>query len=259
MAQVTGYKPGEFVHSFGDVHIYENHLEQAKEQLRRKPKKFPTVKIDKSIKNVDKFRPEHAILENYNPYPPIKAELTVSGGYFDKSLKTKKHAKKNPKISMIVAVDEKLGIGKNNRMPWNIPEDKNWFKEKTMGHTVIMGKNTFDSIVGYLGKPLPGRTNIVVTSQIPSNQKKEAYFAKTLRGALTLAKKLEKNGEVFFIGGARLYASAINLVERLYVTEVTGKYNCDTFFPNYSDFSKEVYSKSGKSDRYRFKFRILEK
>ncbi len=89
LAKVTGYQPGEFIHSFGDVHIYENHLKQAKEQLRRKPRKFPTVRIDKSVKNVDKFKPEHAILENYNPHPPIKAELTVSGGYFDESQKLK--------------------------------------------------------------------------------------------------------------------------------------------------------------------------
>lgn len=53
-------------------------------------------------------------------------------------------------VSMIVAVDEQLGIGKNNRIPWNIPEDKKWFKEKTLGHAVIMGRNTFDSIVKYL-------------------------------------------------------------------------------------------------------------
>ncbi len=93
IAKVTGYKPGEFVHSFGDVHIYENHLKQAKEQLRRKPKKFPTVKIDSKAKSVDGFRPKHVILENYEPHPPIKAELTVSGGYYAKGQKPKKATK----------------------------------------------------------------------------------------------------------------------------------------------------------------------
>ncbi|MFI5240902.1 MAG: thymidylate synthase [Microgenomates group bacterium] len=93
IAKATGNKPGEFIHSFGDVHIYENHLEQAKEQLKRKPRKFPTVKIDSVVKNIDKFRPKHATLEGYNPHPPIKAELTVSGGYFDKKAKAKSKGK----------------------------------------------------------------------------------------------------------------------------------------------------------------------
>ncbi len=89
-AQVTGYKPGEFIHSFGDVHIYENHFDQAKEQLKRKPRKFPVVKIDPRVKSIDRIRPKHIVLENYSPHPPIKAELTISGGYFAKSSKPEK-------------------------------------------------------------------------------------------------------------------------------------------------------------------------
>ena len=89
LAKVTGYKPGEFIHTFGDVHIYENHLAAAKEQLKRKPKSFPRVKIRKSLKEIDKVRPEDIILEGYEPYPPIKAELTVSGGYFAKGQSVK--------------------------------------------------------------------------------------------------------------------------------------------------------------------------
>lgn len=81
LANIAGYGAGEFVHSFGDVHIYENHLAQAKEQLSREPKLFPTVRIDSRATSLENFRPEHVILENYNPHPPIKAELTVAGGY----------------------------------------------------------------------------------------------------------------------------------------------------------------------------------
>ena len=81
LAKLTGYEPGEFIHSFGDVHIYENHLEQAKEQLKRKPKKFPTVKIASVVKKLEQLKPEHVTLENYKFHPPIKAELTVSGGF----------------------------------------------------------------------------------------------------------------------------------------------------------------------------------
>lgn len=83
LAKISGLQPGEFVHTFGDVHIYENHIEQVKEQLKRKPRPFPTISIDKSVKNLDDFRPEHVTLENYDPYPMLKAELTVAGGLYD--------------------------------------------------------------------------------------------------------------------------------------------------------------------------------
>lgn len=83
LAQVSGYEPGEFIHTFGDAHIYENHIEAVKEQLKRKPKPFPTVKIDKAVKTLDDFRPEHVTLEGYDPHPVIKAELTIAGGLYD--------------------------------------------------------------------------------------------------------------------------------------------------------------------------------
>ncbi len=87
LAHITGYEPGEFIHTFGDVHIYENHMEQVKEQLRRKPRPLPTIKIDPSVKTLDDFRPELVTLENYNPYPTLKAELTVTGGIYNKDKK----------------------------------------------------------------------------------------------------------------------------------------------------------------------------
>ncbi len=83
LAQVTGYKPGEFIHTFGDVHIYENHIEAVKEQLKREPLPLPTIKIDSKVKKIDDFRPEHISLENYNSHPPIKGELTVAGGFYE--------------------------------------------------------------------------------------------------------------------------------------------------------------------------------
>ena len=83
LAKITGYKPREFIHTFGDVHIYDNHIEQVKEQLTRLPKIFPKVTIDNSVKNLEDFRPEHILLEGYDPYPSLKAELTVAGGLYD--------------------------------------------------------------------------------------------------------------------------------------------------------------------------------
>ena len=86
IAKACGYKPGEFVHTFGDVHIYEIHIDQVKEQLKRKPKSLPKIKFIKDFKNIDEFKPEYVELGDYNPHPPIKAKLSVSGGYFQKTV-----------------------------------------------------------------------------------------------------------------------------------------------------------------------------
>jgi len=89
IARVTGYKPGEFIHTFGDAHIYKNHIDLVKEQLRRKPRPFPKVVLDRKIKDIDDFKPELVTLVNYNPYPPLKAELTIAGGFYEKNDKSK--------------------------------------------------------------------------------------------------------------------------------------------------------------------------
>ncbi|MBP9702668.1 thymidylate synthase [Candidatus Woesebacteria bacterium] len=81
IAQVTGYEPGEFVHVFGDVHIYENHLDQCEEQLKREPRAFPKVWINPEVKNIDEFKFEDIKLEGYDPHPPIKGDITVVGGF----------------------------------------------------------------------------------------------------------------------------------------------------------------------------------
>lgn len=91
LAHIAGLKPGEFVHTFGDVHIYENHIPQVKEQLKRKPRSFPKIKFKRKIKSIDDFRPSDVELVGYDPYPMLKAELTVAGGLYDK--KTGKMAK----------------------------------------------------------------------------------------------------------------------------------------------------------------------
>jgi len=81
VAQVTGLVPGEFVHSFGDAHVYSNHMDQIKEQMTREPRKFPTMKINPKIKNIDDFEYEDFEVENYDPHPPIKGEIANIGGY----------------------------------------------------------------------------------------------------------------------------------------------------------------------------------
>lgn len=87
LAQIIGYQPGEFIHTFGDVHYYENHREAIKEQLTREPLPFPTVKLNSNVKNIDDFKPESVELVGYESHPPIKAELSPTGGIVDKSWK----------------------------------------------------------------------------------------------------------------------------------------------------------------------------
>lgn len=95
LAKVTGYEPGEFVHTFGDVHIYEAHLAQVKEQLSRSPNAFPRIRFNRDFKTVDEFKPEYVELVDYVAHPPIKAPLSVTGGLYDNTLKILKAQKKS--------------------------------------------------------------------------------------------------------------------------------------------------------------------
>ena len=82
VAKVCNLKPRELIISMGDVHIYKNHMDQVKEQISRRPKPLPNIKLDRSIKTIDDFTPDKVTLENYDPHPIIKGELAVSGGYY---------------------------------------------------------------------------------------------------------------------------------------------------------------------------------
>jgi dihydrofolate reductase len=165
---------------------------------------------------------------------------------------------KSPKISIICAMDESNGIGKDNSIPWHIKKDLTFFKEKTLGHVVIMGRKTFESIIKFLGKPLPGRQNIVVT-QHPDKIFKDVRFVNNIETALGIGKKLEKNGDVFLIGGSRIYDEGLKFTNRLYLTMVKGKFDCDTFFPDYSDFKKVVSEESDSDEGYNFTTKVLER
>lgn len=84
IAHVTGYEPGEFIHTFGDAHIYGNHIEQVNEQLTREPRPFPTIKINPNLKDIDSIKAEDIELVGYDPHPGLKGELTVAGGFDEK-------------------------------------------------------------------------------------------------------------------------------------------------------------------------------
>ncbi|TAK91805.1 MAG: dihydrofolate reductase [Burkholderiaceae bacterium] len=128
-----------------------------------------------------------------------------------------------PRINLIVAMAHQRAIGARNTLPWRLPEDLQYFKRTTLGHPIIMGRNTFESI----GKPLPGRRNIVVSRQ-PDYAADGCEVAHSLADAIRLC---AAQPEVFVIGGAQLYAQALPLSDRLYVTEIDLAVEADTFFP----------------------------
>ena len=90
IAKIAGYEPGEFVHTLGDAHIYHDHIEQVKEQLKREPKKFPKLVLSKDVKDLASFRPSMVTLEDYNPHDYLKAKMTVAGGFDEKDRKVSK-------------------------------------------------------------------------------------------------------------------------------------------------------------------------
>ena len=127
-------------------------------------------------------------------------------------------------ISIIVAVSENGIIGKDNQLLWRLPDDLKRFKQLTLGHPMIMGRKTFESI----GKPLPGRTSIVITRQ-KNYQPDGVVIADSLENALELAKTLETS-EAFIIGGGEIYRQAQEIADKLYVTEVHTTIDGDTSF-----------------------------
>ena len=160
--------------------------------------------------------------------------------------------------SLIVAVARNDVIGKDNRMPWRISEDLRYFKRVTLGKPVIMGRKTYDS----LGKPLPGRPNIVVTRD-PHWRADGVYSAASIDAALTLAEQLVPGGEIMVIGGEQIYTEVLPIADRLYLTEVHRAYDGDAFFrlPNkeqWREISREDHLGNPEGDPD-FSFVVLER
>jgi dihydrofolate reductase len=126
-------------------------------------------------------------------------------------------------LSLIVAVDENNLIGHNNQLPWHLPADLKYFKSVTMGKPIIMGRKTFDSI----GKPLPGRKNIIITR----NNNFKAAGCEVYTDINEAIKNCEFEEECFVIGGAELFRIALPLASKLYLTKIHLQFEGDTFFP----------------------------
>jgi dihydrofolate reductase len=141
----------------------------------------------------------------------------------------------HPPIVIVAAVSRlNHGIGHSDGLLWHIPDDLKRFKKLTLGHPIIMGRRTFESIVGYLGKPLPGRTNIVVTRDLDYSYD-GAIVLHSLEEAIAYAEK-ENPAEIHIGGGAEIYRQALPLVSKLFITWIFDEKEADTFFP---DFEKE--------------------
>jgi dihydrofolate reductase len=133
-------------------------------------------------------------------------------------------------IGIVVAYAKNRVIGVNNDLPWYIPEDLRHFKEITSGHAVIMGRKTFESIVGRLGKPLPNRRNIVITSN-SSKVYDGAFAAPSLEKALAMI----KDENAYIIGGASVFEASLKMriVDKIYATEIDAVPTGDVFFPEF--------------------------
>lgn len=156
--------------------------------------------------------------------------------------------------SIIVAIAKNNAIGKDNKLLWYLPNDLKHFKEVTTGHTVIMGRKTFDSV----GKPLPKRRNIVVTRQPITIEGCEVVGS--IEAALALCAGEE---EVFMVGGAEIYRQALHLTNRIYLTRIDQDFDGDTFFPQldpkeWEEKEREDFEPDEKN-KYHYSFITLER
>ncbi len=165
------------------------------------------------------------------------------------------------KLSLIVAMSENRVIGKDNQLPWRISADLRYFKQMTMGRPLVMGRKTFESI----GRPLPGRKNIVVTKQ--NNWRSEGVDVfNSIESALDFAKSVAKSTdqtEVMVIGGANLYEQVLPLSSKLYITRVHANIEGDAFFPEFESsnwrlVSQEI-SEPSEKDQYACSFLVYDK
>ncbi|HXH72555.1 MAG TPA: type 3 dihydrofolate reductase [Mariprofundaceae bacterium] len=158
-------------------------------------------------------------------------------------------------LSLIWAMDDNRLIGRENRLPWHLPADLQWFKRNTLGKPILMGRKTFESI----GRPLPGRANIVL-----SRQQGLAIDGCTVVTSLDEAKQMVPGAEeIMVIGGAEIYAALLPRADRLYVTEIHAAFEGDAWFPAFERSSwRETFREAHAADEknpYAYDFVILER
>lgn len=141
---------------------------------------------------------------------------------------------------MIAALGENRAIGHNGDLPWDLPEDKKFFREKTRDHVIVMGRKTLEALPQ--GQPLPNRPNIVISRHKPSFQHPLLYWSENIASALDQGCRLSKEmkqEELFVIGGGEIYAQCLEKADRMYLTHVACAPKADAFFPEFDLLSWE--------------------
>ncbi|WP_432708050.1 dihydrofolate reductase [Pedobacter sp.] len=158
-------------------------------------------------------------------------------------------------LSIVVAISENNAIGKDNKLLWHLPADLKHFKETTSGHTIIMGRKTYESI----GRPLPNRRNIVITR----NSELALEGVEVYNGMEQALTQCRNEAEVFIIGGAEIYKHALKHASKIYLTRVHETYEADTFFPelepeSWTETQVEHYQPEAKNP-VAYTFSILQR
>jgi len=176
-------------------------------------------------------------------------------------------------ISLISAMAHDRVIGIKNRLPWKLPADMKWFREQTMGKPIVMGRKTFES---FGAKPLPGRTNIIITRDI-AYKADNCLVVHSIDDALKVATPVDnsaassdvnlstdsKTNEIMIIGGASFYQQMLPLTHRMYLTEIHETFQGDSWFPEYNQADwheiKRIDCTADEKNRYDYSFVIYER
>lgn len=158
-------------------------------------------------------------------------------------------------ISIIVAAAQNNAIGYKNQLMWHLPADLKYFKNTTLGHTVIMGRKTYESV----GKPLPNRRNVIVTRQ-RDYQAPGAEIVHSLKEAVDQCDPAE---ETFIVGGAQLYGEALDFTDKIYITLIYKEFEADTFFPPIDQtlwqLVSEDYNRADERNPYDYNFMVYRR
>lgn len=160
------------------------------------------------------------------------------------------------KINLIVAAAENNAIGKDNKMPWHLPNDFKYFKKNTLEHSVVMGRKTFESI----GKPLPERRNIILTRDMNYSSEEEVDIANSMQEIINYCRD---EREIFIIGGAEVYKQALPIADKILLTRIHTSIDGDAFFPELLEHQWKLVSaeKHHKDEKHAFDytFEVYEK
>lgn len=160
------------------------------------------------------------------------------------------------KINLIVAAAENNAIGKDNKMPWHLPNDFKYFKKNTLEHSVVMGRKTFESI----GKPLPERRNIILTRDMNYSSEEEVDIANSIQEIINYCRD---EREIFIIGGAEVYKQALPIADKILLTRIHTSIDGDAFFPELLEHQWKLVSaeKHHKDEKHAFDytFEVYEK